>query len=158
MSYKDILGKKYGLLTPIKYIGRRRGYWLCECECGNLKEVRREKLENQTTKSCGCLMKKRNHNLTGSKIYGRYNSMVSRCNNPNNKKYPLYGGRGIKVCERWLETYGGFQNFLEDMGYPPDGFLLDRMDCDGDYTPENCRWVDISTSNKNRRSWVRNKS
>ena len=88
------------------------------------------------------------HNRTNTKEYRAWSSMKSRCSNPNVASYPNYGGRGITVCDRWLNS---FENFFEDMGEAPEGFELDRIDVNGNYTPDNCRWVDESTQAKNRR-------
>ncbi|MDM2823167.1 hypothetical protein OGX96_19035 [Citrobacter sp. Cpo100] len=81
-----------------------------------------------------------------------YSSMKDRCTNPNSPSYPNYGGRGIKICDRWLERQNGFKNFMYDMGLKKEGLSLDRIDVDGNYEPSNCRWADYYTQANNRRS------
>ncbi len=85
--------------------------------------------------------------LRNNPVYSRWCAMKSRCSNPNNHFYKHYGGRGIKVCKRWINS---FENFLEDMGFPPENYVLDRINNDGHYKPSNCRWVSYSESSKNR--------
>lgn len=90
------------------------------------------------------------HGMRYSRAYSIWTSMVSRCTNPARDKFKFYGGRGIKVCEPWLE----FANFHADMGDPPDGYTLDRIDSDGDYCKSNCRWADTRTQTVNRKNLV----
>lgn len=116
--------------------------------CGKEFEPRLSEIEK--IKSCGCGGRfKIKHGKTGSTEYKSWDGMRQRCSNPNNSKYPLYGGRGIKVCERWQES---FENFLADMGNKPDGTTLDRIDPDGDYEPNNCRWASVTEQNNNKRT------
>lgn len=84
--------------------------------------------------------------------HNSWRSMIQRCYWAKHVEYTNYGGRGIKVCERWLEKPGGFKNFLGDMGPRPEGYTLDRINTNGDYTPENCRWATYKTQNRNRRN------
>ena len=126
--------------------------WMFKCHCG--KEFKHVLYRAKNIlKSCGCLMgKKGTHHQTKHPIFALYKAMLSRCNNPKNKSYMGYGGRGIKVCESWSDPVSGFENFLKDMGERPNGFSLDRIDVDGNYNPENCRWVDIYTQARNKRN------
>jgi hypothetical protein len=164
MKKKDETGNIYGRLTVIEEAGqdsRKQFLWLCECECGNTKVVNGYKLRSGHTKSCGCLMRERaseyykvfnkTHGLTGHYLYGTHNTMKQRCGDPNATNFKNYGGRGIKVCNRWLGT-DGFPNFLADMGERPNGMTLDRIDVNGNYEPSNTRWADVETQQNNKRN------
>ena len=96
-------------------------------------------------------VQKRREGQTAHPLYNTYMGIRKRCLQENDKDYPRYGGRGIKICERWLGV-DGFFNFVEDMGERPEGFTLDRKDSDGDYSPDNCRWADINTQGLNKRN------
>ena len=145
-------GDKYGRLTIVEekpsVNGRR--YVTTKCDCGNQKNIRLDSLRQGKTTSCGCYNKesKRTHGLSYHSLYASYNQMKSRCYNPNRKKYKDYGGRGIKVCDRWLNS---FENFLQDMGERPKGKTLDRINNDGNYEPNNCRWATIVEQRINQR-------
>jgi hypothetical protein len=121
----------------------------CKCSCGNYVVLRKPHFVNNHTKSCGCLQKEKisklnkSHGLSNSSTYKSWASMITRCNNKKTVQYKNYGGRGIKVCEEWLD----FNNFLKDMGEKPNELMqLDRINNDGDYCKENCKW---STSKEN---------
>jgi hypothetical protein len=162
---KDIRGQKFGRLLVLELAGKskNRTYnWRCRCDCGEEIIVRGDQLRDGHTQSCGCFNqeqreepKKHGHSINGrkSKTYGALVGAKSRCYNSNNSYYPSYGGRGIKVCQRWLDEEHGFENFLVDMGEcPSEELSLDRINNDGNYEPENCRWATIEEQSNNKRT------
>lgn len=173
----NLTGQRFGRLVvlerapvePEKEGRNQYRKWLCQCDCAETSEAVEFQLVYGKTRSCGCLLHEsrvinggkanKSHGMTQTKEHKAWGSMFSRCYNPNVESYSDYGGRGIKVCDRWSTSAGGsFENFYKDLGPAPEGWFLDRIDPNGDYTPENCRWVDPSTSAFNKRRSVRNKS
>jgi len=157
----NLKGQKFGRLIAIEALAKRefRGVvWLCKCDCGSYVEVVSNKLRQGNTKSCGCLNKERVievnkiHGHAANKMktptYSTWGALKSRCNNPNDKRYDYYGGRGITVCKRWLRS---FENFLEDMGERPKDSTIDRIENDGGYEPDNCRWATREKQIRNSR-------
>ncbi len=171
----DIIGNKFGKLTVLSegvtqeyvksgYVSKRF-FWNCLCDCGKQISAREDGLKNGRITSCGCYRTERireavtKHGMCGTPAHKIWISMIDRCYQPKDSSYPNYGGRGIIVCDRWLEPDGqGFINFFVDMGELPDGLSLDRIDPHGNYSAENCRWVDSSHQSFNQTLRVTNKS
>ena len=158
-NFNDLIGKKFGKLTVIKNVGIDKKYntlWLCKCDCGNEKIVARYKLTIGNTKSCGCLKKQhcsnlhKIHGLSNTKIGYTWRGMKSRCYNPKNENYKNYGGRGIKVCDEWLNDFMNFYNWSINNGYKED-LSIDRINSDGNYEPNNCRWIPWKEQTRNTR-------
>lgn len=146
-----IIGDRYGRLvvTGKSRSENHRKLWPCLCDCGNTHEATTKSLRGGHTKSCGCIVKK--HGRSHSPEYQSWRGAKKRTNSPNNANYRRYGGRGIKMCDRWFYS---FENFFADMGERPSpNHTLDRIDCDGHYEPGNCRWATAYTQNQNRREY-----
>lgn len=152
----DIINKKYNFLIVKKYVGKGKygqSLFECLCDCQNKSIVDYSSLINGKTKSCGCYKKRimsersKKHNMYGTKIYWIWSSMIQRCINQNNKKYKNYGKRGIKVFNEWRH----FNNYYNDFGkYHKPGLQMDRIDNNGNYCKENCRWTTPLVQANNR--------
>jgi len=164
----NLTGKRFGRLVAIRFVKRlnRPTFWLWKCDCGSEKLIRADSVKRGDIRSCGCLQRdlggngslKHGYAITGQvrPEYMGWISMKQRCYNPKHKSYKNYGGRGIRVCKRWLLSV---ENFLADVGdRPSPNYSIDRIDNNGNYEPKNVRWATGKIQVKNRRKYIRIKN
>jgi len=157
-TLQDLAGKRFGRLVVSAFAGRsgKHSLWRCRCDCGVEKAIDATNLTSGAIRSCGCLRREalskrsQTHGLCETPEYGAWCNLIQRCYNQKHSRYADYGGRGIRVCQRWLDS---FEAFYADMGHrPTEGHSIDRYpDNDGNYEPGNCRWATASQQNSNQR-------
>ena len=154
---KRLENQRFGRLLVLEEVGRTKSgstTWRCLCDCGNEKAISSSSLRHSGTQSCGCIKQEQRlsqkiHGETHSPIHRLWAGMKNRCNNPNNHKYERYGARGIRVCSEWASSYEAFRDWCLSNGYRP-GLTIERLNVDGDYSPENCIFATQKVQQNNR--------
>lgn len=157
LDFESFIGRKNNKLTVIgfeKLKGDKRTKLKCLCDCGNITFILPYQFENGSVKSCGCIRGKtrKKYYVDDKSLYGIWSSMISRCHNKNNINYKYYGERGIIVCDEWRNSFQAFCDWVKSVGGRPVGTSIDRINNDGPYCPENCRWVTVSQQARNKRN------
>lgn len=157
MKKIDLTGHKYGRVAVLSYFGHKNGRtaWNCLCDCGNTFVTTGDSLRTGKTSSCGCYRHEREieanvkHGLHGTRLYKIYHHMKQRCYDSGNSRYKNYGGRGIKICQEWLSDFKNFYNWALENGYK-ENLSIERIDVNGNYCPENCKWIPMIEQYKNK--------
>ena len=157
-NFKDLTNQKFGRLTAIKRVDDEKNgkvQWLCQCDCGRQCIVRAQDLTKRHTTSCGCYYKEvhTKHGKSKDRLYSIWNGMRHRVTDDKHISYASYGGRGIKMCQEWFEDFEQFYVWAIESGYKEE-LTIDRIDVDGDYEPNNCRWVTTKEQSFNKRNTV----
>lgn len=168
MQIKDLVGKRFGRLTVIKFAGMVKNgktnvsTWECVCDCGNTVTVRRHNLVSGQTRSCGCLLAETlykhggSKRINGDRLYRVWHGMIDRCSDEHSRSYKNYGAKGITVCREWRDSYSSFREWAILNGYDPSAkrgkCTVDRIDGSKGYSPNNCRIVDMIEQNNNKRT------
>ena len=164
-KFEDLIGKKFGRLIVIKRVenhvqpsGKQYVQWLCKCDCGNETVVRGANLKKGHTQSCGCLQKEKvtTHGLKKTRLYVVWRDIKLRCFNPNANNFKDYGAKGVVMCEEWRNDFKAFYDWAKANGYDEKALrgecTIDRIDTNGNYEPNNCRWTDNLTQQNNKKN------
>ena len=158
--YQNLCGTRFGRLMVISLVDSEAGAdiptkWRCLCDCGNIVDVQASNLKSGSSRSCGCLQRElastrnKKHGQTKSRLYNTWQHMIGRCTRKSDPSYNLYGGRGIEVCADWLSGFETFRDWALSNGYA-DNLTIDRIDVNGNYCPENCRWITHDEQQRNK--------
>lgn len=161
----NLIGQRFGRLVVIGLDDRnsKKTYWVCQCDCGGIKSARSDCLLCGAVKSCGCMKKEQDkknltanhsHKQSGTRLYRIWQGIKKRCNDVHDARYDRYGGRGISICDEWEQNFKNFFEWAMHNGYD-ETLTIDRIDNNGDYCPDNCRWSTQKEQSNNRSTTIR---